>query len=277
MAITRLSNSGIKTGVLKYDSALAGYPPVMAAPTAATASSTSATVSFSTISGATNYRAISTPGSLTGTSATSPITVTGLTTGVAYTFQIQAQNSVGYGGLSAASNSVTPESPESYFSIASASPNSVTTVTFSSIPSTYQHLQLRIHLRVGGGSPSLALTFNSDSNQNYTHHYFGNYNDQATPVSGNSLSRPSIPIGYLNGFRSGVPGVAILDIFDYASTAKLKSVRQMVGNNGNGSGETEQATNLWQSTSAINTITISVTGGNNFTSGSLLTLYGIKG
>ncbi len=56
----------------------------------------------------TGYRVTSTPGSITATGSSSPITITGLTNGTAYTFTVAAQNAVGYGAESAASNSVTP-------------------------------------------------------------------------------------------------------------------------------------------------------------------------
>ena len=89
---------------------------VPGAPTAATATAgdTQATVSFTapafnggaTITG---YTVTSNPGGLTGTGANSPITVTGLTNGVAYTFTVTATNSAGTGSASSASNSVTPK------------------------------------------------------------------------------------------------------------------------------------------------------------------------
>ncbi|NBS16859.1 MAG: hypothetical protein EBS79_08135, partial [Gammaproteobacteria bacterium] len=47
----------------------------------------------------------------TGTGASSPITVTGLTNGTAYTFTVTATNTSGTGGSSSASNSVTPAAP----------------------------------------------------------------------------------------------------------------------------------------------------------------------
>jgi hypothetical protein len=56
----------------------------------------------------TGYRVTSSPGGITATGSSSPITITGLTNGTAYTFTVAAQNLVGYGAESAASNSVTP-------------------------------------------------------------------------------------------------------------------------------------------------------------------------
>lgn len=55
-----------------------------------------------------DYTVTSTPGGFTGTGAGSPITVTGLANGTAYTFTVHATNEIGSGPESAASNSVTP-------------------------------------------------------------------------------------------------------------------------------------------------------------------------
>ncbi|WP_198134517.1 fibronectin type III domain-containing protein [Geotalea uraniireducens] len=79
----------------------------------ATAGDTQASITFSAPAsngGAsiTSYTATSNPGGLTGTCASSPCTVTGLTNGTAYTFTVTATNSAGTGSASAASNSVTP-------------------------------------------------------------------------------------------------------------------------------------------------------------------------
>jgi hypothetical protein len=56
----------------------------------------------------TGYSVVSTPSGIIGTGASSPVTVSGLTNGTAYTFKVWAINAYGPSPLSAASNSVTP-------------------------------------------------------------------------------------------------------------------------------------------------------------------------
>jgi hypothetical protein len=82
----------------------------------ATAGDGQATVTFSAPasnggSQITGYTATSSAGGMTGSGTSSPITVTGLTDGTAYTFTVTATNGVGTGTASAASNSVTPVAP----------------------------------------------------------------------------------------------------------------------------------------------------------------------
>ena len=83
----------------------------------ATAGNTQATVAFTAPAnngGApiNNYTVTSSPGGLTGTGSNSPITVTGLNNGTAYTFTVTANNGAATGNASAASNSVTPIAPQ---------------------------------------------------------------------------------------------------------------------------------------------------------------------
>ena len=90
------------------------WPTLPDAPTIGTASSgnTSATVPFTVptnlYGGTAQYTATSNPSGVTGTASSSPVTVTGLTNGTAYTFTVTATTGAGTGAASSASNSITP-------------------------------------------------------------------------------------------------------------------------------------------------------------------------
>lgn len=235
--------------------------------------------------GTISYTATSSPGGLTGTGSASPITVSGLTTGTAYTFTVVGTTNYGVSSnASAASNSVTPASPSSYESIATATgTGSSATITFSSIPGTYKHLQIRLISKdddtSGSGSAGLSIRFNSDTGSNYAYHRL--YTDGSTIYATGSANTT---FGILNnacaGNASGIAnmmGVGIVDIHDYASTSKTKTVRNFSGGDFNGSGGVGLGSTLWNSTSAITSISIIAPGTTNFTTSSTFALYGIKG
>ena len=81
----------------------------------------------------TGYTVTSTPGGITATGTTSPISVTGLTNGTAYTFSVLATNSVGNSVVSTASNAVTP----AVVSIPVLTTNSITSVAAFSLRKLY--------------------------------------------------------------------------------------------------------------------------------------------
>lgn len=58
-----------------------------------------------------SYVATSCPGGITGSSASSPVSVSGLTGSTSYTFKVKAHNSLGYGCCSSSSGSITTPAP----------------------------------------------------------------------------------------------------------------------------------------------------------------------
>jgi len=293
VAVQRLSNSG-RSG-FSYKSLIAGITPLPSVPTIGTAnvvSSTSVNVVFTTpgaYAGST-YTATSSPGGLTGTSASSPILVEGLSDETEYTFTVTATNATGTSGASAASSPVTTPSGDTGvmypISIINVDSSTAASVTFSSIPSTYTHLQLRIMAKVTRSTypiGELSAQFNSDSGSNYSVHEL--YGDGSTVTaiggtSGTSMRWGNGTIGTTTGEQFGV---MIADILDYANTSKYKTVRNISGTDCNGTvnsygGRVGIFSNLWMSTSAINSIYITYGGGqSNFTQYTTFALYGIKG
>ena len=281
MAITSIKTGSSFTNLIKYNDFVAGYPPLMAAPTA-TDGETGTTVSaaFTAVSGATSYTVLSTPGSLTGTGSSSPITVSGLTAGTAYTFQVSATNSVGTGPYSAASNSVTPAVPTSYDSIASVAASG-SSVSLNSIPNTYKHLQIRgINFYTGADYRFNYIQANGDTGANYSNHWLLGDANGGVYASGQASANY---VRYWNSLVNSSTnyGIAfIIDILDYASTSKYKTFRIYAGQNDNNvdnAGLVYLGSGLWQSTSAINSLTFTTTSGSWSSSKSQFALYGIKG
>ena len=280
------------TNKVSLKSVMGGNTPiadVVDAPTigAATAGLESATVAYTaaaTGGTATSFTAISTPGSVTGTGS-SPITVSGLTGGTAYTFKVYGTNASGAwsGVQSAASSSVTPTTT-AFASIATTTLSTATaTITFSSIPATYTHLQIRGILRGTRAAATVDGTyiFNSDTGSNYAQHEL-NGNGAAAGATANAPSATSIPISFgiasipASTATSGIFGTYIIDILDYANTSKYKTARHIGGYDANGSGGIVFVSGLWQSTSAITSITFTPSSAS-WAQYSSFALYGIKG
>ena len=256
----------------------------------ATAGAESATVAFtaSTKGGpVTTYTALSNPGSVTGSGTSSPVTVSGLTGGTAYTFTVRGNNATGSSEYSSASNSATPTVSTSYESIATVSVGSggQSTITFSSIPATFEHLQIRAILRNtsgSSGSKDLFMNFNGDTSTNYRQYkvLFGDGSSAASAASGTSTAATNkiSPAHFLeDGNTASIYNAFVCDILDYRNTNKYKVTRSLTGQDLNGSGRLNLFSGLWQSTSAITSIDLTVEGGNNFKQYTQFALYGIKG
>jgi hypothetical protein len=167
-----------------------------------------------------------------------------------------------------------PPSTTSYESIATASPVGVGSVSFSSIPSTFKHLQIRFSI-IGTGSQRLGVQANGDTGgTNYAFHVLtGNGTSVFSDGSGNYSQ---LSIMYYGRTIALMPTVGIFDLMDYASTTKNKTSRSITGveDNSVGTGYIELESSLWKSTAAVNSLTFLANSGT-FTGS--VALYGIKG
>lgn len=156
------------------------------------------------------------------------------------------------------------------------------TVTFSSIPSTYTHLQIRgISRGTSGSYDQIYMRFNSDTGNNYAAHAMYGDGTSAAAFGSSSVNQFSIAANTGSTQPANTFGTMIIDILDYASTAKFKTTRAISGANGNTTqGYIWFASGLWQSTNAITSISFQrlVSGSNNpFDQYSHFALYGIRG
>lgn len=160
-------------------------------------------------------------------------------------------------------------------------------IAFSSIPQTYDHLQLYWNARSSSGNTGdfVYVRFNGDSTANYNFNYLeasggtstlnpgistksANTNAWLTKIAGGTATANVFAVGY------GIIG-------DYSKTNRNKSLHCYGGLDDHGlgtpTGNTRLENSVWFSTSAITSITLTTDSGSSFAANTDFTLYGIKG
>ena len=148
-------------------------------------------------------------------------------------------------------------------------------ITFSSIPQGYTHLQIRAFTGTATyWSNAGYVHFNGDSTtSNYNEHVL--YGSGAS--AGSYYTSPNQGLFYLGKSTSGFDA-AVVDILDYTSISKYKVSRSLFGYDVNGAtGYIGLASGLWRNTAAVSSITITAGGAGDFAQYSQFALYGIKG
>ena len=173
--------------------------------------------------------------------------------------------------------------PGSYESIATVDVGSggSANIDFTSIPTTYQHLQIRGMVRLASSSSNrwTYMRFGNgtiDTGTNYSvHGILGNGTSATIGEIGASTS--SMPVGNVPtaAQSSSVFGTFVIDILDYADTNKYKTIRTLIGYDNNGSGVVSFTSGNWRSTAAINTIRL-FGSGENTVQYSSFALYGVN-
>jgi hypothetical protein len=145
------------------------------------------------------------------------------------------------------------------------------TISFSSIPQTYKHLQIRVLSAQTNATQGARLFYNGDTTTaNYwAHAETGNGSSAASSNGNNNYGL------YYSGTTSGYYN-AVIDILDYTNTNKRKMFRSIQGYDLNGSGIVVHLSGLWNDTAAITSMQFSDLG-SIFQIGSSFALYGIRG
>ncbi len=168
--------------------------------------------------------------------------------------------------------------PATYEPIATTTLSSAaSTITFSSIPATYTDLRIVL---VGSTTTSTTGAFvglypNSDTASNYSRTQL--LGDGTSATSARTTNASYAPIGALPGTTAVTPGFSSADIFSYAGSTYKTWLWQVNKDSNGGSGsQVYRGVALWRSTAAISSILLQFPGGQQFASGTIATVYGVK-
>ena len=157
----------------------------------------------------------------------------------------------------------------------------VASITFAGIPTGYKHLQIRLLAQTNRAVfvDSLQLNFNSDTGSNYSWHTVQGDGSSPSALGFATQTYARIGDGTIGGATGsgGQFGAGVIDILDYVSTNKNKTIRGLIGVDENGAGRIALGSGLWQNSStAISSINITPQAGTLFLQNSSFSLYGVK-
>ena len=153
--------------------------------------------------------------------------------------------------------------------------NGLNTVTFSNIPQTFKHLQIRTST-IATTDGFISSRFNADSGSNYAWHVLSG--DGASATSAAFATQASIRVtGYGAQMDSTNPYVSITDILDYRDPNKHTTIRTLQGKDSNGAGSAMLFSGVWLNSAAVTSIELFLNSTKTYATGSHIALYGIRG
>lgn len=160
------------------------------------------------------------------------------------------------------------------------------TITFSSIPQDYKHIQFRCVVKnnANSGAVDWGIRINNQSVTAYRGHRLRGTTAavQSGDTGGGTTDRIYITEG-ITGSTTGYTDIytgSIIDILDYSSTVKNSTVRLFGGTvqTSGGQNRVYLQSGMIDGTGAVSTITfVPSSAGQNITSASRISLYGIRG
>lgn len=149
--------------------------------------------------------------------------------------------------------------------------SATTSVTFSSIPSTYTDLILVMNISVATVNNSTNMRLNGDTTgNNYSATILSGTGSTATSTRYVSVNSIFVDF-YGNPGTTSNPNITTVHLMNYSNTTTYKSI---LSRGNNASYGVDAIASVWRNTAAINSITI-FQPTYNMNSGSTFTLYGI--
>jgi len=150
-------------------------------------------------------------------------------------------------------------------------------ISFTSIPATYKHLQIRGIWAHSTTNVAAVIGFNS-ATTSYTQHLLSGNGGSSVSAGANPTGDGITGVGctIASPSSSGGFGSSVIDILDYRNTNKYKIVRAFTGQNVNGDGRIRMYSGLWVNTNVISSIQITPNN-STFLQYTKFALYGIKG
>ena len=150
----------------------------------------------------------------------------------------------------------------------------VTSVTFSDIPQTYDHLELSVYARTDRSSTedTVKVEFNGDTTAaNYDQQILLGADSGVTAAQ--SAASPSGIIVSANSAGANIFGSGTVTIYNYTKTDRHK---HWLGVSNKGANDVRIASQRWENTAAITSIVLDPANGTNFLAGSVFVLSGIN-
>ena len=150
----------------------------------------------------------------------------------------------------------------------------LSSVTISGIPQTFTHLQIRYLVKNSSDSYQMAMQFNGVTSSDYFWHILNGNGSSATANGYSSFSYIGLP--RTAPTTANVFYVGVVDILDYTSVVKNKTVKGLGGGDNNSAGHVDLTSGAWNNSStAISSIKLNATTGNlaEYTN---ISIYGVN-
>jgi hypothetical protein len=150
------------------------------------------------------------------------------------------------------------------------------TITFSSIPATYKHLQVRYTAKNTLSNSFMLMRFNGiTTNGAYRYHRLRGSGTVVSSSESGSTNAIEMDASMASSTTTGAVSAGVIDILDYASSSKNTTIRALYGQAGPAN-TIYLASGALFNTAAITSLSL-ITGANSFATTTRFSLYGIKG